>query len=409
MTERAYLLPDDPNPDDLMCLQVWLPNDPAFVRALFGSLDYLASWIAWERDPAKTGAIAAASMKEANEQTYTRWLTIGGCSEEIEPPYTDDLPDGRTPTEGAVDDWLWSIYEVIVDIDTIFGAGGDCTDVVNKWGPIWTARTGQQGTDVITSLCASMDGMTQGERDVVTDPDTWETLRDEIVCSSAGECISLFDISTAADWNVWLNCAAEKIYDVLNQTSNNLYDMLNDAAAFLTGGLAAKQVDTAGGGGSGFGFDATDCSIYIDFDANDTGYTLVSASKLAGIGIGSSDALRGDITGTLGTDLTRRCDFDVAIDRPVKNIQFRHLYEHNGSSSSSGYVEIFDGANSVWVSDFSGGFSIGGQAPSKNIWHNIALPVGGINGTRIEFRVGRVDVANPTKCDVDNVTIELAS
>lgn len=65
-----YLLPaGDAYTAEKRCLIVTIPNKDEYLYALMGSLDYLGTWVAWERDAAKRGRDAARAWKEANEET----------------------------------------------------------------------------------------------------------------------------------------------------------------------------------------------------------------------------------------------------------------------------------------------------------------------------------------------------
>lgn len=61
-----YLLPEgDVSEDQLACMRVWYPDRPEYRRALLGSLGFLATWVAWERDKDKRARIAASSWRVA--------------------------------------------------------------------------------------------------------------------------------------------------------------------------------------------------------------------------------------------------------------------------------------------------------------------------------------------------------
>lgn len=68
-TNHGYLIPDNAQPDSLRCVRVYLPDDPLYLAALLGSLTYLGTWAAWERDAEKRGRLAALAWKDANERT----------------------------------------------------------------------------------------------------------------------------------------------------------------------------------------------------------------------------------------------------------------------------------------------------------------------------------------------------
>lgn len=53
----------------LECCIIYYPDNPAYRQALMGSLDYLATWLAWEKEPDHRAILAAAAWKAANELT----------------------------------------------------------------------------------------------------------------------------------------------------------------------------------------------------------------------------------------------------------------------------------------------------------------------------------------------------
>lgn len=65
---RGYLLPDgDAYTEELACAIIYYPNKPEYRQALRGSLDYLGTWTAWQRDTLKRGQDAARAWKDANQ------------------------------------------------------------------------------------------------------------------------------------------------------------------------------------------------------------------------------------------------------------------------------------------------------------------------------------------------------
>lgn len=113
---RGYLLPSgDASEDELSCCLVFYPARDEYRRALMGSLDYLATWIAWERDSEKRGQDAAASWKLANIQTW-ECCNMGYCDDllttlqellaatkALECCGDQDITDGRQYTDEIVD------------------------------------------------------------------------------------------------------------------------------------------------------------------------------------------------------------------------------------------------------------------------------------------------------------------
>lgn len=75
---KGYLLPEVIDPNDLLCLQVYIPNDVLYLAAFSGAYERLGTWQVWEKDGTTRASQAAQVWKDAID--YTRengW--IGGC------------------------------------------------------------------------------------------------------------------------------------------------------------------------------------------------------------------------------------------------------------------------------------------------------------------------------------------
>jgi len=83
MAEKpGYLLPEgDAYTDQLACALVFYPDKEEYRRALLGSLVYLSTWVAWERDSEKRGKDAARAWKNAVEETMECWIMT--CFEDL--------------------------------------------------------------------------------------------------------------------------------------------------------------------------------------------------------------------------------------------------------------------------------------------------------------------------------------
>ncbi|MCB8946169.1 MAG: hypothetical protein H6658_20685 [Ardenticatenaceae bacterium] len=84
---KGYLLPDNVSPEDMLCLKVFIPNEPRYLEAFSGQYHDLGTWLAWEKDNTNRAALAAAAWKSAIDYTYENgWLNCGEsmeCCEEI--------------------------------------------------------------------------------------------------------------------------------------------------------------------------------------------------------------------------------------------------------------------------------------------------------------------------------------
>lgn len=78
----GYLLPEgECYTDDLACTLVFYPDKEEYRRALLGSITYLSTWLAWERDSGKRGKDAARAWKNAVDETLECWTMA--CFEEL--------------------------------------------------------------------------------------------------------------------------------------------------------------------------------------------------------------------------------------------------------------------------------------------------------------------------------------
>lgn len=78
-----YALPDNPVPDDYIKLCVTIPNRREYIRAFLASYSGLARWTNWEREPTKSGAIAARHFLIAYNETVDNWTACESGEEEM--------------------------------------------------------------------------------------------------------------------------------------------------------------------------------------------------------------------------------------------------------------------------------------------------------------------------------------
>lgn len=81
--KQGYPLPDGVlGQDEIACTLVFYPNRKKYRDALQGSLAYLATWIAWEKDEDRRGRDAADNWREAYELTTRCWEMA--CLEQLQ-------------------------------------------------------------------------------------------------------------------------------------------------------------------------------------------------------------------------------------------------------------------------------------------------------------------------------------
>src|SRR2546423_9258037 len=60
---QGFDLPANPDPKDYLCVTVYIPNDPAHVKAFLGVMYDLTIWLSWQSDSAHTAIKAAQVWK----------------------------------------------------------------------------------------------------------------------------------------------------------------------------------------------------------------------------------------------------------------------------------------------------------------------------------------------------------
>jgi hypothetical protein len=79
----GYQLPaEGADTEETQCVLVFYPDKEEYRRALFGSLSYLGTWLAWELDDEKRGRQAAQAWKNANDLTLECWNMA--CLEQLQ-------------------------------------------------------------------------------------------------------------------------------------------------------------------------------------------------------------------------------------------------------------------------------------------------------------------------------------
>lgn len=79
----TWELPENPNPPDTICVQLQVPNDPAYIAAFWGVILDLSAGFNWANDSAHTAKLAAKRMRQMYLQAQ-----FGNCP----PPCADNGP-----------------------------------------------------------------------------------------------------------------------------------------------------------------------------------------------------------------------------------------------------------------------------------------------------------------------------
>lgn len=253
MAEKpGYLLPDgDAYTEELACALVFYPDKEEYRRALLGSLVYLSTWLAWERDSDKRGKDAARAWKNAVEETMECWImtcfedliadvatirllmeTRKDCCDEnvtyfpTEEPTTEIMPDvGDAPEyygETEVADWdEWKqhvCFNAHAYVDYLIDSSGQLYDAV-QLSSIWLGLIAAAltllafsgiGLPIAYGLAAAVvAGLALGATATtfLNTPADFEAARDDIVCAlmlgaSLSDAVENA-LSSGTDWDLF--------------------------------------------------------------------------------------------------------------------------------------------------------------------------------------------------------------
>lgn len=107
-------LPQVPLPDDTVCYDVELPNEPRILEAFEGMIQLLSRWPYWERDEARRGAVAAKVFADLYQRLEARKCTpniklIGGADEGNEQLIRQN-PDNPCLLETSINGTDWCAF-----------------------------------------------------------------------------------------------------------------------------------------------------------------------------------------------------------------------------------------------------------------------------------------------------------
>lgn len=284
----GYYFPDPIDPGAVVCIKVYVPKDPLYLGAFWRSYDYLATWIAWAKDEAHTGADVAAIWRPLVEQARAEyeageecgpmfdvrvspdnactlqkfidgewvdfWQAID-CLDSLypgpEPPYPVPVgPDNPALLSAAnIVNWLHDLIDdILADLDFAMPVPeivANLADLLRDLNP---------GVDW-WSIAASMvdklaDAPYQELIDQMATADYWQPFFEEVACKSEADGSFL---------DVW----ADALYQWLNDSADGIYQALSDLAGVIDGD-GWTRINNRGVGTAGFGpddFDAPTCDL----------------------------------------------------------------------------------------------------------------------------------------------------
>lgn len=287
---RGYLVPSE-QPAGVLCVRVYVPDDPLYVYAFWGHLERLTQWNVWERGGTK-GKDAASVWKDAWKLSRDDWeCSLGDCGlmdvrqKPNEPctlqkqnSCTGDWVDFASITlctqaipephsenpQSELNDALWAIKETVNTAHYLLISN------TPSYVRYMMTRSG------IPNPGAMIDDMatdTQEDRQDYIDDADWGKLKDTIACAT-GECNLLDPDLLNLARGEWLRCLIETIIENSFEAGNRVGQWINLLLAGASAWEVAGVMSMYPGIGEQFDFDDTVCSwgITYDFTADDGGW-----------------------------------------------------------------------------------------------------------------------------------------
>lgn len=329
-------LPDDWEPEGILCARVPLPDHPDYLPMLIGLIDQLKLSRSYERDPTKTGAATVARTWERalntmpiiiincegdemptilrddpsdpckvqqsidNGATWSHAFTKG-CDDVVIPTPTDEAAEGAGNFMANLFVHITELLDAAPDMPTFQGEFCDWLDTIGV-----TLDPGEFGDcdeagDALWFAWGTIGAPTQAE---MLDPCTYVDKFEELQ--------SCFDEDGVINW---LGCASDTLYQWLQDASNDLMTQLIQTARAITGSSPQNASDYAGGGGgAGFGGDcATGEFGCTEFTETAGGYVRTGSYGVYQPGFGWKATVKPD--GNYEVDITKTGGFpagDVA-------------------------------------------------------------------------------------------------
>lgn len=105
----GYIIPDPIDPEETICIRVYVPAHPLYVAAFMRAYQYFGQWVAWERDPTNKASQAAAVWRDAIERTQSEFDCSHGECGIMDIRQQTGLPCVIQKKSGCNDDWVTAV------------------------------------------------------------------------------------------------------------------------------------------------------------------------------------------------------------------------------------------------------------------------------------------------------------
>lgn len=383
-----FPLPDEWEPASTRCVIIRIPDDAQYLAILTGLLDMLKWSDNYARDETKTGAAIVSRMFQTALELQP--ITWGDCEQMILRQNPDDLCQLEQSQDGG-DTWSlafdYSVCAAIITVPAPYpGSGTGAADAAvaaarNIFHGLLEvsddicALTRSEYINAATTYMRAFDAsyanpvalgqiydaycaLTEPQQEVYKSDCKYDDQKDDL--EGCADSDGLFD---------WLNCLSAAINDWLNDTSDDLMNALNAAAAALTGN--GWQLASQGGAGGGAGWEPT-CEWHQiwDFSIDMQGWSAYTGATtyIGGVGwTASGRDLQILIAGPTRTVKRQKIVFGVPSESTTRVVFLNY-------DTSLGYDQSGVGGVLEWTSGdlgnmfFYGGLFTGGALGVGHSW-----------------------------------------
>lgn len=261
---QAYIMPANPQPTGVRCIRVYVPDDPLYIAALWGSYEYLTTWLAWETDDSHLGKDAADVWKPAFLRAREEWdCAEGSCGlmdvrqSETEPCVLEKLDDCTGAWEEFADlslckneplpavqseewlellDALLGLKSLLELIDAMLDNGQSASMIKLSLAPL------TQSWPNLPDMIDAMSALTPEERADALNAVDWQSAALTIWCQT--DC-DLQDFGSWPTFGGWMTCATDAIRDWALNSSGDVAEWVSGVLDSVADGMGLGWVTSS--------------------------------------------------------------------------------------------------------------------------------------------------------------------
>lgn len=265
---KGYPLPETIDPGSVVCVRVYIPDDPIYLSAFWAAYQYFTQWSAWERTTGTEGRDAALVWLNAYKLARSDWVAERGC--DYAPQQQYETGDGSE----ELADYLYAIKVIIDTVVDMLNDGKEYTFFEAWYLDTFGVWPGNSWLDTWQYL----DELTPAERDEQLALVPYEDLYNTTWCTAEEVCS---EGSYQNQFLCWVQNVSAGIVGILQDASAEFLNKVGDALGItndaLGNGAIEPYTSRYHGYGEYFDFDDIVCWEWehtIDFTTGDGGFVV---------------------------------------------------------------------------------------------------------------------------------------